>query len=69
MPDHAALVTALILDRPTCIRCIAIKSSMTAATLDTTIGIIERVLVLHRSTDRCRVCGVSDTVFYVDRPL
>lgn len=68
MPDHAALVTALILDRPTCIRCIAIKSSMTPLAMDTTIGFIERVLILHRSTDRCRVCGVTDTVLSAERP-
>lgn len=69
MPDHAAIVTALILDRPTCIQCIAVKSSLSIRDLDQIIGIIERVLVLHRETDRCRVCGATETVFFVDRPL
>ena len=68
MPDHAAIVTALILDRPTCIRCIAVKSSMPPAALDQTVGAIERVLVLHRTTDRCRVCGATETVLHVERP-
>lgn len=69
MPDHAALVTALILDRPTCIRCIAIKSGLSVRDLDRTVGLIERALVLHRETDRCRVCGATETVLFVDRPL
>lgn len=69
MANHAAIITALILDRPTCIRCIAVKASMTPAALDTTIGAIETALVLHRLTDRCRVCGVTDTVLSVDRPV
>jgi hypothetical protein len=67
MPDHTAIVTALILDRPTCLRCIATKANMTLTELDTTIGIINRVLVLHRTTDRCRACGETDTVLSVDR--
>jgi hypothetical protein len=68
VPDHVAIVTALILDRPTCLRCIAIKAQITPMKLDTTIEIIDRVLVLHRTTDRCRACGVTDTVLSVDRP-
>jgi hypothetical protein len=69
MPDHAALVTAMILDRPTCLRCIGVKSSMSAALLDRTVGAIERVLDLHRVTDRCRVCGETAVTLSIDRPL
>lgn len=69
MPGIAALVTALILDRPTCIRCLATKSAVSLAAMDSTIAAIETALVLHRSTDRCRVCGTTDTVFFVDRLL
>jgi hypothetical protein len=43
MPDQVALVTALVLDRPTCLRCIAIKTSMSAALFDRIVGVIERV--------------------------
>jgi hypothetical protein len=68
MPDHAAIVRALILERPTCIRCIAIKSGMTPAALDATVGAIERVLALRRATDRCRVCGETTAVLSADRP-
>lgn len=69
MPNHAAMVTGLILDQPTCIRCIAIKSSMRVIDLDQAIGAIDRTLALHRIPDRCRVCGVADTVLSIDRSL
>jgi hypothetical protein len=68
MPNHAALITALILDHPTCVRCLAVKSSMTLVALDTTIGAIETALVLHRTLDRCRACGATETVLSVSRP-
>ena len=68
MPDNVALVTALIIDRPMCVRCIAVKSGLTPLVLDEAVGTIATVLVLHRVTDRCRVCETIGTVLYVDRP-
>jgi hypothetical protein len=69
MPDHVALVTALILDRPLCARCIATKSGMRLTVLDQTLATIAAVLVLHRETGRCHACGVTDTVLFLDRPV
>jgi hypothetical protein len=66
MRDHAALVTLLI-DPPTCIRCMAVKSGMTALALDQAVGTIATVLVLHRVTGECRFCGTTGTVLYLDR--
>jgi hypothetical protein len=68
MPDHTALVTALILDRPLCIRCLAAKSRGTLADLDAVIDNVEKALVLHRIVDRCRACGTTEITFSVDRP-
>jgi hypothetical protein len=68
MPDRAALVTALILDRPTCLPCIAGKSGLSVADLGGLIDVIAKVLVLHVTTDRCRVCGAVETVHHLDRP-
>jgi hypothetical protein len=68
MADHVALVINLIVDRPSCLRCIAVKSSMTPLALDQVVRTIATVLVLNRVTDRCRVCGTTGTVLYVDRP-
>ncbi len=68
MSDRAAFVTALILDRPLCIRCLATKSGLVLADLDAVIGNIERALRLNRVMDRCRACGVIDTVLSLDHP-
>ena len=68
MPDRTALVTALILDRPLCIRCLAAKSRGTLADLDAVIDNVEKALVLHRIVDRCRACGNTEITFSVDRP-
>jgi hypothetical protein len=51
MPEHAALVTALIVERPICIRCIAMKADMNLRVLDTTIARIEAVMA--RSSRCC----------------
>jgi hypothetical protein len=69
MSDRTALVTALILDRPLCIRCLAAKSGGTLAELDAVIDNVEKALILHRLVDRCRACGNTEITFSVDRPL
>ena len=68
MRDRTALVTALILDRPLCIRCLAAKAGGTLADLDAVIGNVETALVLHRLVDRCRACGDTEITFSVDQP-
>jgi hypothetical protein len=68
MPDRAAFVTALILDRPTCPKCIATQSGLSAADLDEILAKIRTALELHSATGRCRTCGATATVLSVDRP-
>jgi hypothetical protein len=69
MPNLAPLVTALILDRPTCVDCIASKSGLSARRTATVIERIAKVLTLHHQVGRCRACGRMDAdVMFVDRP-
>lgn len=68
MPDRAALVTALILDRPMCVDCIAEKSGRSVSALVATLNTVQTVLVLHSAVDRCQACGVVTAVFSIDRP-
>jgi hypothetical protein len=68
MPDRTALVTALILDRPLCIRCLVAKAGGSLADLDAVIASVEKALLLHRIVDRCRACGTTEITFSVDRP-
>jgi hypothetical protein len=66
MPDHAALVTAILIDRPTCLSCLEVKAGMERASLEQTLRVIGTVLVLHRRTDRCRACGIIETVLSIE---
>ena len=68
MPDYAALVTALILDRPMCVDCIAAKSGLSASALAATLVTVQTVLQLRSATDHCRACGATTTALSIDRP-
>jgi hypothetical protein len=67
MPETAAIVTALIIERPLCIECVKTKASIGAAELDDALSRIAVVLDLIRNDrDRCRTCGrVGGTVSLV----
>jgi len=68
MPEHAALITVLILERPTCIECVATKVDMTAQSV---LAYLERmsrtVNVQSSANDRCRSCGVVGRVVSINR--
>jgi hypothetical protein len=65
----APLVTALILDRPMCLECIASKSGVAARRLASVIRRIGAVLVIHQQNGRCRTCGRMDAdVVSAQRP-
>jgi hypothetical protein len=68
MPGRAALLTALILDRPLCTSCLVSKSGLSPAELDATLAIVRSALQLHSIRARCRSCGVHADVAFVDRP-
>jgi hypothetical protein len=68
MPDRAALITALILDRSLCMFCIASKSQVTVDRASEALAAIASALVLSRDTDRCVACGEATTVYSVGRP-
>jgi len=68
VPQVAALVTGLILDRPLCLDCLATKSNTTPMAIErllTTIGTAVRV---RRASDRCRACGETKETVSIGRP-
>ena len=67
MPDRVSIITRLILDRPTCLDCIAPKSGVTAREAEATLDLIEDALKVYREPDRCRVCDEMKQVFSVKR--
>jgi hypothetical protein len=68
MPARAALVTALILDRPTCEACILAKSGLNRADFDETMKVVRDALLVHDEPGRCRACGEITRVLSLDRP-
>jgi hypothetical protein len=68
MPDRETLATALILNRPMCVDCIAEKSGLSVSILAATLRTVQTALVLHSAVDRCRECGTVTAVFSIDCP-
>ena len=70
MPQTAALLTALILDRPLCSECIALRTPLyDAAQVEKALHDLRAVLRVHRArADRCRACGEYRPVYSIERP-
>jgi hypothetical protein len=68
MPRRAALVTALILERPLCEDCILAKSGLSSAEFRETVNAVRSSLLVHDRTDRCRACGETARVLSLERP-
>jgi hypothetical protein len=53
----------MILDRPTCLDCIAFKKSITLDEVKTALDAIADIVKVYRESDTCRVCGqLADVV-------
>jgi len=62
------LVTALIVDRPTCLACIAQLADCTAAEVLETLEALKPILAVRTEVERCRRCGKLDTLYSLGRP-
>lgn len=67
MPDPVSAITPLILDRPTCLDCLAEKSGLTGAEVEAALALIGEALKVYQEPDRCRACGETKDVFSVKR--
>jgi hypothetical protein len=69
MPERAALIAVLILERPTCLPCIAIKAGLGVLDVQAYFDRIGRALAVRRDrAGRCRACGSVCEVFSFSRP-
>jgi hypothetical protein len=69
MPERFAIITALLLDRPTCIDCLCDKSGVKPARVNSILARIRRVMRVHRlPAGRCRACGEHRPVISIDAP-
>ena len=67
MPKTPTIVAALIIDRPLCLDCIALKAGVGPATAEVTLTRFKNALALQRDeTGRCRECGTNGVVFYLN---
>jgi len=58
MPEHAALIAILIVDRPICLACIATKLDMNPTSVMGHLEQISKSVNVRRSaTERCQQCG------------
>jgi hypothetical protein len=58
VPQTAAVVTALILERPMCFACLAAKAGTSETGVEAALATIAPVIEIHRDHDgRCRACG------------
>lgn len=65
MPDRVSIVARLIMDRPTCLDCIATKSGLTTREAEETLTAIDDALRVFREPGLCRVCEETKRVFSV----
>jgi hypothetical protein len=69
MPQYAAMIAALLLDRPTCLNCATSMAPLSETEALRYLEIIAITLVvLHLENEHCRVCGTVGPVFCVRRP-
>jgi hypothetical protein len=69
MPEKAALIAALILERPLCIECIEAKTGLDRRETKSYLVRIGRVVQLRRSKgDRCQSCGEIGRVYWLIQP-
>jgi hypothetical protein len=62
------LITALIVDRPTCLACTAQLADCTAAEVLETLEALKPMLATRMEVERCRQCGKRDTLYSLGRP-
>jgi len=67
MPERAALIAVLIMERPLCVSCISSKSGLTVGEVESYLSTIERTIDVRRGVDRCRVCGTTDLTYSLFR--
>jgi hypothetical protein len=68
VPEHAAMITALLVERAMCVQCVAKKCDMDTRSVEMYLGIIARTLAMHRTTQECLRCGVVRETVTLDRP-
>ena len=69
MPEHAARIAVLILDRPLCLGCIAVSAGLSGIGVEDYLEKMEPMIIVHHARNEpCRACGaVVGNVFSIAR--
>ena len=67
MPEKAALLAVLIVDRPLCVDCVAEKSAIVADEIEPLLARIATRIAITSAVDRCRACGETKKVYVAFR--
>jgi hypothetical protein len=67
LPQYAAMIAVLIIDRPLCVKCLSDKSGLTANQVESYLDRVRRTVSVERGVDLCRRCGKSTTVYSILR--
>ena len=62
MSEKISLIAGLILERPLCVDCIALKASLTGASVEGYLAVMGRIVDVRRERGGCRACGVTTFV-------
>jgi hypothetical protein len=65
VPDIAALITVLMIDRPMCVECLATRTELTVLTVKSYLDRMGTTMNVQRGTQRCRTCGHEGSVFWL----
>lgn len=68
MPAVAALITVLIMERPLCVDCLALRAQVGVDVIVSYLAKIETAVTVRRGLDdRCRVCGAVGRTYSIAR--
>ena len=68
MPERAAIIALLIVDRPLCLSCISMYAGLPSGDVHEYLERLRgRLAVVDEESDRCRACGVTSRVFALER--
>ena len=64
----SSVLTALIVDDPLCVACIAKHADISEDAAEHALALVEGGLPVRRKSTVCGACGVSGMVYFLERP-
>jgi len=65
MPERSPTISELILDRPTCLACLAGRTGVSDSDIRTALEVLADALNIYREVDHCQLCGEEKDVAFI----